>query len=154
MPRILTLSAALATLSALAFAFAQPPPRTMEKRVAALESGSGALACASGQAAESMAILNITQAGQNIVSSASLYGGTYNLFHYTFPKLGIRTKFVQQADPENFRKAIDDKTRCVFVETIGNPRVDLPDFEAIAAGCSGCIRRRTTATRRASSCGV
>ncbi len=109
-----------------------PTCDVLEKRLAALEGGSGALACASGQAAESMAILNITQAGQNIVSGTSLYGGTYNLFHYTFPKFGIETKFVQQADPENFRKAIDAKTRCLYVETIGNPRVDVPDFEAIA----------------------
>jgi O-acetylhomoserine (thiol)-lyase len=109
-----------------------PTCDVLEKRLAALEGGSGALACASGQAAESMAILNITQAGQNIVSSTSLYGGTYNLFHYTFPKFGIETKFVAQADPDNFRKAIDAKTRCIFVETIGNPRVDIPDFEAIA----------------------
>jgi len=109
-----------------------PTCDVLEKRVAALEGGSGALACASGQAAVTMAILNIAQNGQNIVASTSLYGGTYNLFHYTFPKFGIKTKFVTQADPENFRKAIDDKTRCIFVETIGNPRVDLPDFEAIA----------------------
>ncbi|MDB5343910.1 MAG: mdeA [Schlesneria sp.] len=109
-----------------------PTCDVLEKRLAALEGGSGALAVASGQAAESLAILNIAQAGQNIVSGSSLYGGTYNLFHYTFPKMGIKTKFVQQADPENFRKAIDDRTRCLYVETIGNPRVDVPDFEAIA----------------------
>ncbi|MBI1345474.1 aminotransferase class V-fold PLP-dependent enzyme [bacterium] len=109
-----------------------PTCDVLEKRLAALEGGSGALAVASGQAAESLAIMNIAQAGQNIVSATSLYGGTYNLFHYTFPKLGIKTKFVQQADPENFRKAIDDNTRCIYLETIGNPRVDVPDFEAIA----------------------
>ncbi|MBM4075411.1 MAG: O-acetylhomoserine aminocarboxypropyltransferase/cysteine synthase, partial [Planctomycetes bacterium] len=109
-----------------------PTCDVLEKRLAALEGGSGALAVASGQAAESLAILNITQAGQNIVSATSLYGGTYNLFHYTFPKFGIQTKFVQQGDPENFRKAIDAKTRCIYLETIGNPRVDIPDFEAIA----------------------
>lgn len=109
-----------------------PTCDVLEKRLAALEGGSGALCVASGQAAESLAILNIAQAGQNIVSATSLYGGTYNLFHYTFPKMGIETKFVQQADPENFKKAIDDKTRCIYLETIGNPRVDVPDFEAIA----------------------
>ncbi len=109
-----------------------PTCDVLEKRVAALEGGSGALACASGQAAESMAILNIAQAGQNIVSSSSLYGGTFNLFQHTLPKMGITTRFVDQADPENFRKAIDGKTKCLFVETIGNPRVDLPDFEAIS----------------------
>ncbi|MEX1229986.1 MAG: O-acetylhomoserine aminocarboxypropyltransferase/cysteine synthase [Planctomycetaceae bacterium] len=110
-----------------------PTTDVLEKRLAQLEGGSGALAVASGQAAESLAILNICQAGQNIVSSTSLYGGTYNLFHYTFPKFGIGVKFVEQSDPENFRKAIDDKTRCLYVETIGNPRCDVPDFDALSA---------------------
>ncbi len=110
-----------------------PTCDVLEKRLAALEGGSGGLAVASGQAAESLAIFNIAQAGQNIVSATSLYGGTYNLFHYTFPKFGIGCKFVDQSDPENFRKAIDDKTRCIFLETIGNPRCDIPDFEAISA---------------------
>ena len=109
-----------------------PTQDVLEKRIALLEGGSGALAVASGQAAETLAILNIAQAGQNIVSSASLYGGTYNLFHYTLPKMGIEGRFVDQSDPENFRKAIDDDTRCVFLETIGNPRCDVPDFEAIS----------------------
>lgn len=108
-----------------------PTCDVLEKRVAALEGGSGGLATASGQAAESLAIMNIAQAGQNIVSSSSLYGGTYNLFHYTFPKFGIGVKFVDQSNPENFRKAIDANTRCFFMETIGNPRLDVPDFEAI-----------------------
>ena len=110
-----------------------PTQDVLEKRIALLEGGSGALATASGQAAESLAILNIARTGQNIVSSSSLYGGTYNLFHYTFPKLGIQTKFVDQSDPENFRKAIDANTRCVFLETIGNPRLDVPDFDAICS---------------------
>jgi len=108
-----------------------PTCDVLEKRIAAIEGGSGGLAVASGQAAESLAILNIAQAGQNIVSSASLYGGTYNLFHYTFPKMGIGVKFVDQSDPANFKKAIDGKTRCLFMETIGNPRLDVPDFEPI-----------------------
>jgi O-acetylhomoserine (thiol)-lyase len=108
-----------------------PTTDVLEKRLALLEGGSGALAVASGQAAESLAIMNICQAGQNIVSASSLYGGTYNLFHYTFPKLGIDTKFVDQSDPENFRKAIDGKTRAIFVETIGNPRLDVVDFDAV-----------------------
>ncbi len=108
-----------------------PTTDVLEKRLALLEGGSGALAVSSGQAAESLAILNIAQAGQNIVSSASLYGGTYNLFHYTFPRMGIDCQFVDQSNPENFRKAINSKTRCVFLETIGNPRCDIPDFEAI-----------------------
>lgn len=108
-----------------------PTQDVLEKRLAALEGGAGALAVASGQAAESLAIMNIAHAGHNIVSSASLYGGTYNLFHYTFPKFGIHAKFVEQSDPENFRKAIDKNTRAFFMETIGNPRLDVPDFEAI-----------------------
>src|SRR3984893_16357627 len=108
-----------------------PTCDVLEKRLAALENGSAGLAVASGQAAESLAILNVTQAGQNLVSSASLYGGTYNLFHYTFPKMGIAVKFVDQSDPANFTKAIDRNTRCFFMETIGNPRLDVPDFEVI-----------------------
>jgi O-acetylhomoserine (thiol)-lyase len=109
-----------------------PTCDVLEKRLALLEGGSGALAVSSGQAAESLAILTIASAGQNIVSSASLYGGTYNLFHYTLPKFGIEGRFVDQSKPENFRKAIDKQTRCVFLETIGNPRCDIPDFEAIS----------------------
>src|SRR5262249_9584704 len=108
-----------------------PTCDVLEKRVAALEGGSAGLAVASGQAAESLAILNITQNGQNIVSSASLYGGKYNLFHYPFPKMGIDVRFVDQSDPGNFKKALDKKTRCFFMETIGNPRLDVPDFDAI-----------------------
>jgi len=108
-----------------------PTTDVFEKRLAALEGGSGALAVSSGQAAETLAILNICQAGENIVSSASLYGGTYNLFHYTLPKLGIQVKFVDQSNPENFKKAIDGKTKAIFMETIGNPRCDIPDFDAI-----------------------
>jgi len=109
-----------------------PTTDVLEKRLAALEGGSGALATASGQAAETLAILNIASAGDNIVSGTSLYGGTYNLFHYTLPKMGINVKFVNQDDPEAFRSAIDDKTKCVYLETIGNPRCDVPDFEAIS----------------------
>ena len=109
-----------------------PTQDVLEQRIAALEGGTAALAVASGQAAETLAILNIAQAGQNIVSSSSLYGGTYNLFHYTFPKFGLNVKFVDQSDPENFKNAIDDNTRCLYVETIGNPRCDVPDFEALA----------------------
>ena len=108
-----------------------PTTDVLEKRLALLEGGSGALATSSGQAAESLAIMNICEAGQNIVSASSLYGGTYNLFHYTFPKFGIGVKFVDQSDPENFRKALDANTKAFYVETIGNPRLDIPDFEAI-----------------------
>ena len=108
-----------------------PTTDVLEKRLALLEGGSAALATASGQAAESLAVMNLCHAGQNIVSSTSLYGGTYNLFHYTLPKFGINVKFVDQSDPENFRKAIDKDTKALFMETIGNPRLDVPDFDAI-----------------------
>lgn len=110
-----------------------PTTDVLENRIAMLEGGVGALAVASGQAAESLALLNIAQAGDEIVSSASLYGGTYNLFHYTFPKLGIQVKFVDPSDPENFRKAITPRTKAVFAETVGNPKLDTLDIQAIAA---------------------
>jgi len=109
-----------------------PTCDVLEKRLALLEGGSGALAVASGQAAEMLAILNIARAGQNIVSSTSLYGGTYNLLHHTLPKLGITTRFVNATDPESFRQAINDQTRCLYLESIGNPRGDIPDFKEIA----------------------
>ncbi len=109
-----------------------PTCDVLEKRLAALEGGSGALALASGSSAVTYSILNIMGAGKNVVSSSSLYGGTYNLFHYTLPKLGIDCKFVDQTDPSSFKAAIDDNTRALFVETVGNPGADVPDFEAIA----------------------
>ena len=109
-----------------------PTTGVFEERVAALEGGVGALGLASGQAAETLAILNITRAGQNIVSSSSLYGGTYNLFHYTLPKLGIEVKFVDGSDPANYAAAIDDNTRLLYLETIGNPRLDVADIGAVA----------------------
>ena len=109
-----------------------PTTDVFEKRIAAIEGGTGALAVASGQAAETLAILNITRVGDEIVSANNLYGGTYQLFHYTFPKLGRTVKFVDSRDPEAFKKAITEKTRAVYAETIGNPKLDVPDFEAIA----------------------
>jgi len=109
-----------------------PTCDVLEQRLALLEGGSGALAVASGQAAEMLAVLNIAGAGQNIVASTSLYGGTYNLFQHTLPKLGVTTRFADISRPETFQQAIDGKTRCLFIETIGNPRGDIPDFEAIA----------------------
>lgn len=109
-----------------------PTQDAFERRVAALEGGVGALATASGQAAETLALLNIAGAGDEIVSSASLYGGTYNLFHYTLPKLGITVRFVDSRDPENFRAAINDKTRAVYAEILGNPRLDTLDISATA----------------------
>src|SRR4030066_1060638 len=109
-----------------------PTNDIFEKRVAALEGGTGALAVASGQAAETFALLAVTQVGDEIVSANNLYGGTYQLFHYTFPKLGRRVKFVDSTKPDEFKKAITDRTRAIFAETIGNPKLDVPDFEAIA----------------------
>jgi len=109
-----------------------PTTDVFEKRVAALEGGVGALATASGQAAISLALFNIAGAGDEIVSSASLYGGTYNLFSTTLAKLGIRIKFVDSSDPENFRAAITGKTKALYAETIGNPRGDVLDIAAVA----------------------
>ena len=109
-----------------------PTNDVFEKRIAAIEGGTGALAVASGQAAETMAILNITRVGDEIVSADNLYGGTYQLFHYTLPKLGRTVKFVDSTKPEAFKGAITEKTRAVYAETIGNPKLDVPDFEAIA----------------------
>jgi O-acetylhomoserine (thiol)-lyase len=109
-----------------------PTTDVLEQRVAQLEGGTGALAVASGQAAETLALLNIANAGDEILSSASLYGGTYNLFHYTFPKLGIDVKFVDPSDPENFRRAITGKTKAIFAESIGNPKLDTLDNRAVA----------------------
>jgi len=110
-----------------------PTTDAFEQRVALLEKGVGALATASGQSAETLAILNIAGAGDEIVSAASLYGGTYNLFHYTLPKIGINVKFVDASDPENFRSAITDKTKAIYAETVGNPALNTLDIEAAAA---------------------
>ena len=109
-----------------------PTTDVFEKRVAAIEGGTGALAVASGQAAISLALLSITQVGDEIVSANNLYGGTYELFHYTFPKLGRTVKFVDSTKPAEFKKAITPKTRAIYAETIGNPKLDVPDFEVIA----------------------
>jgi O-acetylhomoserine (thiol)-lyase len=109
-----------------------PTTDVFEKRVAAIEGGTGALAVASGQAAISLALLTITRVGDEIVSANNLYGGTYELFHYTFPKLGRTVKFVDSSKPEEFKKALTPKTRAIYAETIGNPKLDVPDFEAIA----------------------
>ena len=109
-----------------------PTTDVFEQRVAQLEGGSGALAMSSGQAAESLALLNIAHSGDEILSSASLYGGTYNLFHYTFPKLGIDVKFVDPGDPKNFKKALTKRTKAVFAETVGNPKLDTLDFRSVS----------------------
>jgi O-acetylhomoserine (thiol)-lyase len=110
-----------------------PTTGVFEERIAALEGGVGALGVASGQAAETLTILNLTRAGDNVITSASLYGGTYNLFQYTLPKYGIEFRFVDGSKPEEFAKAIDGRTKAIYLETIGNPRLDVPDFETISA---------------------
>ncbi|MFN8092459.1 MAG: O-acetylhomoserine aminocarboxypropyltransferase/cysteine synthase [Vicinamibacteria bacterium] len=109
-----------------------PTTDVFEKRIAALEGGVAALATSSGQAAQFLALSTILTAGQNIVSTSYLYGGTYNQFKVSFPRLGIGVKFVDGDDPKDFAKAIDANTRALYVETIGNPRFNVPDFEALA----------------------
>jgi O-acetylhomoserine (thiol)-lyase len=109
-----------------------PTTDVFEKRVAAIEGGTAAVAVASGQAAETYALLAVTQVGDEIVAANNLYGGTYQLFHYTFPKLGRNVIFVDSSKPEEFKKAITPRTRAVYAETIGNPKLDVPEFEAIA----------------------
>ncbi len=109
-----------------------PTTDVFEKRVAALEGGTGALGVSSGMAAITLGLLAITRLGDEIVAGNNLYGGTYQLFHYTLPKLGRTVRFVDSEKPEAFAAAITDKTRAVYAETIGNPKVDVPDFEAIA----------------------
>jgi len=110
-----------------------PTTDVLEKRVAALEGGVAGLATASGQAAETLTITTLAGAGDEIVSTTSLYGGTYNLFHYTLPRLGITVRFVDADDFDGLRKAINDKTRAVYTETLGNPKLDVVDIERIAA---------------------
>ena len=111
-----------------------PTQDVVEQRVAALEGGSGALLVSSGQAAETFAVLNIAQAGDHIVSSSSIYGGTYNLFKYTLAKLGIETTFVEnQDDPEEWRRAVRPNTKLFFAETIGNPKINVLDIRSVSA---------------------
>jgi O-acetylhomoserine (thiol)-lyase len=109
-----------------------PTTDILERRMAAIEGGSGALAVASGQAAETTALLNITQPGDNIVSANNLYGGTYELFHYSFPKLGRSVTFVESGNLAGIKRAINNRTRALYAETIGNPKLDVPDFMALA----------------------
>lgn len=103
-----------------------------EKRIAALEGGLAAVATASGQAAQFMALTALAETGDNIVATSNLYGGTYNQLKVLFPKYGITTKFIEGDKPEDFAAAIDDRTKAVYIESIGNPRYNVPDFEAIA----------------------
>ena len=110
-----------------------PTTDVFEKRVAALEGGAAALATASGQAAETLTITTLAAAGDEIVSTTSLYGGTYNLFHYTLPRLGITVRFVDADDFDGLRAAINSKTRAVYTETLGNPKLDIADVEKLAA---------------------
>ncbi|HEY0405810.1 MAG TPA: homocysteine synthase [Pyrinomonadaceae bacterium] len=110
-----------------------PTTDVFEKRIAALEGGVAALALASGQAAETLTVLTLAKAGDEIISTTSLYGGTYNLFHYTLPKLGINVRFVDAADYEGLRAAINERTKAVYAETVGNPKLDVLDIERLAA---------------------
>ncbi|WP_462272340.1 O-acetylhomoserine aminocarboxypropyltransferase/cysteine synthase family protein [Methanohalophilus sp.] len=110
-----------------------PTTDAFEKRMAAIEGGTASLAVSSGMSAISLALLTITRLGDEIVAADNLYGGTYQLFNHTFPKMGRSTTFVDSTNPEAFRQAINEKTRAVYIESIGNPKLDVPDFEAIAA---------------------
>lgn len=109
-----------------------PTTDVFEKRIAALEGGVAALATASGQAAQFLALSTLASAGDNIVSTSFLYGGTYNQFKVALPRLGIDVRWVEGDDPEDFRRAIDSRTKAIYVETIGNPRFNVPDFQALA----------------------
>jgi len=109
-----------------------PTTDVLEKRIALLDGGIGALAVASGQSAITLALLNIARAGDEIVSADNLYGGTYNLFHYTFPRLGLKVNFVKSNDLKELSKAITPKTKAVYAESIGNPKLDVADLEGIA----------------------
>ncbi len=109
-----------------------PTTDVLEKRIALLEGGVAALATASGQSAITLAILNIAKAGDEIISTTALYGGTYNLFEHTFKKIGINVKFIDSDDPEVYDKAVTDKTRLIYIESIGNPRLNIPDIKKLA----------------------
>ena len=110
-----------------------PTTDVLEKRISALEGGVASLGHASGQAAITNAILNLAEAGDNIVSSSQLYGGTYSLFKHTLPKLGIEVRFADAENPETFASLIDDKTRAIYGDTVGNPKLNIFPFEEISA---------------------
>jgi O-acetylhomoserine (thiol)-lyase len=110
-----------------------PTTAVFEDRMAALEGGTGGLALASGMAAISATMLAISRVGDEFIAADNLYGGTYQLFHYTFPKLGREVKFFNSGHPEHIKDLITERTKAIYVETIGNPKLDVPDFEAIAA---------------------
>ncbi len=109
-----------------------PTNDVFEKRMALLDGGAGALAVSSGQSAITLATLNITQTGDEIVSADNLYGGTYNLFHYTFARFGIKVNFVKSSDFDGFKKAINEKTKAIYAESIGNPKLDVADLEELS----------------------
>ena len=110
-----------------------PTNDVLEKRIAALEGGTSALAVSSGQAAQLLAITNIAHAGDNFVSSQFLYGGTYNQFKVSFKRIGIEVRFAEKDDVQSYEKLIDEKTKAIYLETIGNPGFNVPDFEKFAA---------------------
>jgi O-acetylhomoserine (thiol)-lyase len=124
---------ALAELGNIYTRIMNPTQDALEQRVAALEGGVAALAVASGQAAETLSILNIAEAGDHVVASASLYGGTYNLLHHSLPKMGITVSFVENPDdPENWQSLVQENTKAFYAETIGNPKGDVLDIETVA----------------------
>ncbi|MEP6664028.1 MAG: PLP-dependent transferase, partial [Verrucomicrobiota bacterium] len=106
-----------------------PTTDVFEQRIAALEGGVAALATASGQAAETLTILTLAKAGDEIISTTSLYGGTYNLFHHTLPRLGIKFHFLDGADFEGIRAAVNENTKAIYTESVGNPKLDIIDLE-------------------------
>jgi O-acetylhomoserine/O-acetylserine sulfhydrylase len=118
-------------ISYVVLTFPQPTVDVFEKRIAALEGGVAAVAASSGQAAQFMAISALAHAGDNIVATTNIYGGTYNQLKVFLPRLGITTKFVNGDKAEDFSAAIDDNTKAVYIESIGNPKYNIPDFEAI-----------------------
>src|SRR5699024_9308815 len=109
-----------------------PTTDVFEKRIAALEGGVAAVAVSSGMAAQFLAITNIVESGENFISGADLYGGTYNQFAVSFKRLGIEARLAENSDPEKIESLIDDKTKAIYLETIGNPSYNIPDFEKIA----------------------
>ena len=109
-----------------------PTTQVLEERLAALEGGVGALCVSSGQSASLIAVLNLAKSGDEVVASSTLYGGTFNLLGVTLEKLGIKTIFVESEDPDAYEKAITDRTKCIFTEMVGNPKLNITDIEPLA----------------------
>jgi len=129
-------AANLFSLAELGFIYTRlnnPTNQILQERLAAIEGGVGAVVFASGTAAISTGLMTLLKAGDHIVASSSLYGGTFNLLNVTLPRLGITTTFVDPADPENFGKAVQENTRAIFVESLGNPKLDVLDLKGISA---------------------